>query len=191
MRDLDVAAEAGADAIGLVRVAGSPRAVTRDEARQLAAATPPCLTPITLLVNPEEPDIHHGICPWTQLHGDEPPRLVELAAAGGPVVRAAAWNDLDAIRRWDASPHVARLLIDSPRGGSGEAFDHEAFLPIAVAIQTPWILAGGLTPDTVTAAIQTLRPWGVDVSSGIESSRGVKDPARIEAFCAAVRAADG
>lgn len=187
--DLLAAADAGAHAIGLVLAAGSPRQVTPVQAQQFAAATPSALTPITLLVDPDEQVLQQRATPWTQLHGDESASVVEASAKTGPVIKAVPWNDPNAIAIWDACPHVTRLLIDSPHGGSGEAFDHEAFANIAATLQTPWILAGGLTPETVAAAIRTLRPWGVDVSSGVESSRGMKDPDLIAAFCGAVRAA--
>ncbi len=189
--DIQAAAASGAHAVGLVLASGSPRRLSRQQAERLAAAAPPTICPVTLLVDPNDGWITHGITAWTQLHGAESIATVETAAARGPLVKAVPWSDTEAIREWDANPHVARLLIDSPHGGSGEAFDHVAFARTARTLQTPWILAGGLTPDTVGEAIRRLRPWGVDVSSGVESSRGVKCAATIAAFCAAVQAADG
>jgi phosphoribosylanthranilate isomerase len=187
---LIIAAEAGADAIGLVQAPSSPRALTRSQAATLAAQTPGGLTPVTLLANADAATLRHRPCQWVQLHGQEDLSDATAAATGGPVIRALPFDDREAITRWDQCQALKRLLIDSPRGGSGIAFDHAAFAEFASTIRTPWILAGGLTPDTVTAAIECLRPWGVDVSSGVESSRGIKDPAMIIAFCQAVRAAD-
>ena len=186
---INEAAAAGADAIGLVQVAGSPREVSPTLAAELFAATPAEIMPITLLVNATEPAVQERPCDWVQLHGDEDVAATERAARRGPVIRAISFENQDAILRWDRCEAVTRLLIDSHRGGSGVAFDHAAFADFANSLRTPWILAGGLTPETVTDAITCLRPWGVDVSSGVESSRGVKDLAKIAAFCEAVRAA--
>jgi len=187
---IDQAAAAGADAIGLVQAAGSPREVSPTLAAELFAATPAEITPITLLVNATEPAVQERPCDWVQLHGDEDGAATERAAKRGPVIRAVSFEDRDAILRWDRCESVTRLLIDSPRGGSGVAFDHATFAEFADSLRTPWILAGGLTPETVTDAITCLRPWGVDVSSGVESSHGVKDLGKIAAFCEAVRAAN-
>ena len=186
---IEQVAAAGADAIGLVQAAGSPREVSPTLAAELCQATPAEVTPITLLVNAAEPAVQERPCDWVQLHGDEDDAAADRAAKRGPVIRAISFEDRDAIARWDRCEAVTRLLIDSPHGGSGVAFDHEAFAEFADTLRTPWILAGGLTPETVTDAIICLRPWGVDVSSGVESSHGVKDLAKIAAFCEAVRAA--
>src|SRR5262249_34025896 len=94
------------------------------------------------------------------------------------------------IRRWDQIPHVNALLIDGPAGGGGEGFDHKPLADLMRTISKPVILAGGLTAATVGEAIRTVQPYGVDVSSGVESSRGVKDATMIREFCAAVREAD-
>ncbi len=144
---------------------------------------------ITLMVNPNEQQVRSRQTDWIQLHGSEAAGLVQIAASTGPVVRAVAFDDTNAITQWDQDPNVARLLIDGHRGGSGIAFDHAAFAEVAATITTPWILAGGLTPETVGPAIECLQPWGVDVSSGVESKPGVKDAGRIAAFCNAARAA--
>jgi len=188
--DIEAAADAGADAIGLVLAKDSPRSITPERAATLTAAADPRLTVVRLMVDPAEPRLRRRSPGWLQLHGSESVQLVEAASQVGPVIRAVPFDDIEAINQWDADPHVARLLIDSHRGGSGVAFDHETFAEVAASLTTPWILAGGLNPDTVAAAIQHLHPWGVDVSSGVESSRGVKDPKRIAAFCQAVQAAD-
>ncbi|MDG1837952.1 MAG: phosphoribosylanthranilate isomerase [Phycisphaerales bacterium] len=186
---IDEAAAAGADAIGLVQVAGSPREVSPTLAAELCAATPTEVTPITLLVNAAEPAVQDRPCDWVQLHGDEDGAATKQAARRGPVIRAISFENRDAILKWDRCEAVTRLLIDSHHGGSGVAFDHAAFAEFADSLRTPWILAGGLTPETVADAITCLHPWGVDVSSGVESSRGVKDLAKIAAFCEAVRTA--
>jgi phosphoribosylanthranilate isomerase len=187
--DIEAAKLAGADAIGLVLAEGSPRRVTDSLAKTLASLVSNRMTTISLMVNPSAGDVRNRCTPWIQLHGQEDANCVALAAETGPVIRAVAFDDTDAIRQWDADPHVARILIDGHRGGSGVRFDHDAFAEVAATIKTPWILAGGLDPDHVAKAIHALHPWGVDVSSGVESVRGIKDPARITAFCEAVHAA--
>jgi phosphoribosylanthranilate isomerase len=78
--------------------------------------------------------------------------------------------------------------VDAPSGGSGDVFDHTAFAAVRASLSTPLIVAGGLTPETVSTAMAQLHPWGVDVSSGVERERGTKDAGLIAAFCAAVRA---
>ena len=122
-----------------------------------------------------------------QLHGRETEEVV--ARAPRPVIRGFGF-DAEEVRRWEACPHVAALLIDGPAAGSGAAFDHHALAALRTELRKPVILAGGLTPENVADAIRVVRPDAVDVSSGVESSPGVKDPERIRAFCAAVRAAE-
>ena len=186
--DIEAAAEAGADAIGLVLAENSSRSISPARAAALTDAADPRLTVISLMVDPSEHQVESRSPGWIQLHGSEDAHLVQRAAELGPVIRAVPFDDIEAIGRWDADPNVARLLIDGHRGGSGIEFDHDAFAELAASIVTPWILAGGLNPDTVAAAIERLHPWGVDVSSGVESTRGLKDPKRIAAFCQAVQA---
>ncbi len=188
--DIEAAVKASADAIGLVLAEGSPRKVSEKTLSTLTDAANDRVAVISLMVDPSEQQIRQRVTDWIQLHGSEDASLVQIAAEAGPVIRAIPFDDVAAIERWDADPNVARLLIDSHRGGSGVVFDHDAFAEVASAITTPWILAGGLTPETVAAAIECLRPWGVDVSSGVESARGIKDPKRIAAFCQAVHAAN-
>jgi phosphoribosylanthranilate isomerase len=185
------AVAAGADAIGFVVAAGSPREVATDAMPTLLAAVPPGVTAVCVLRDqPDHPSLARpGII--AQLHGDEDEAACAAAraATGRPVIRGVAW-DPDAIARWDACPDVGVLLVDGPRPGSGERFDHAALAAMRPTLGTPIALAGGLDPATVGPAIAAVRPWMVDVSSGVESARGVKDPARIRAFAAAVRAAD-
>ena len=97
----------------------------------------------------------------------------------------------EAVREWDRCDAVRALLVDGSAGGAGESFDHGALAAMQAEISKPVIVAGGLTPDNVAAAVRNVRPFGVDVSSGVESAPGEKDPSLMEAFCAAVREADG
>ena len=94
------------------------------------------------------------------------------------------------MRCWNACADVDALLVDGPDPGSGQAFDHDELAALMPELTKPLILAGGLTPENVGEAIRRVRPYAVDVSSGVESAPGIKDPAKIAAFCAAVRAAD-
>ena len=187
--EVDAAVDAGADAIGFVLADGSPRTVSPSQARQLADHAGDRVSIVMLLADaPPEMDTI-ARTHWLQLHGNESNSRIRQAASVTEVIRAVPWHANAAIRELDEDPHVSRLLIDGPYGGSGMPFNHQDFAPIAESLQTPWILAGGLNPDNVGPAITALRPWGVDVSSGVESAPGIKDPARIAAFCDAVRAA--
>lgn len=120
-----------------------------------------------------------------QLHGDEPPEHFDaLGDLGLPLIRATSpAGDLR-----NGSHGEDLLLVDSPKPGSGTPW---GWTGLAQAIDGRWLLAGGLNPENVGAAVEALRPWGLDVSSGVESSRGVKDPELIRAFLSAARTAEG
>ncbi len=187
------AVAAGADAIGLVAVPASPRFVDEETIRAVRSCVPPFVQIVAVYRDPTPEQIdgvrfHFG--DRVQLHGREDEALVAHAARRcGRVIRALAFDPV-AIRRWNRCGDVDALLIDGPEGGSGRGFDHDALAALLPAIDKPVILAGGLDPDNVADAIRALRPFAVDVSSGVESAPGVKDPERIEAFCRAVREAD-
>ncbi len=192
------AARAGADAIGFVFHPASPRFVQPADAWEIVGALPPFVSTVGLFVDlPLEKfcDIEEQ-CPtdMSQLHGSEDEELVSEC---GPNIIKAIRFDPDTIAaelaRWDEVPEVAALLVDGSTGGKGETVDWGL-----LALHTdardedakPLILAGGLTPENVGGAIRIVRPWAVDVSSGVEKSRGIKDAGLIEAFCAAVHRAD-
>jgi phosphoribosylanthranilate isomerase len=194
-RDVDVeaAAEAGADAVGFVFHRASPRFVTAERAAQLARGLPPYVTPVGLFVNARRTDVDAvlALIPTMilQFHGDESAQ--ECDAFHRPYLRAARMTaDLDLLdfsRRYQGAQ---ALLLDAHVegfGGAGKAFDW-SLVPSGVAHRL--VLSGGLHAANVVAGIQQLRPWAVDVSSGVESSRGVKDAAAIRRFCDAVREAD-
>ncbi len=187
-----VAIEGGADAIGIVRAPGSPRCATDDEVRAVAAAVPPSVTLVGVFRNqsPDEwaafldlarPVTGAGIT--LQLHGDEDEAMV--ARAPTPVIRGFAFTP-ERARQWDSAPHVAALLLDSERAGSGAAFPYAPLVALRGELQRRIFLAGGLNPENVAEAIAAVRPFAVDVSSGVESAPGEKCPQRIAAFCAAV-----
>ncbi len=194
-READVAAavDAGADAIGLVLYAPSPRAVGIDRAAELARALPPFVTPVCLLVNADPGFIAEAVAALPnallQFHGDETP--AQCHAAGRPFIRAARMAPglalIDFARCYVGA---AGILLDAHvdgYGGAGKAFDW-SLVPRGVPL--PVVLSGGLNPANVGDGIARLRPWAVDVSSGVESSRAVKDPALMRRFCDAVREAD-
>ena len=189
-RDVDVAVEAGADAIGFV-FAESPRRVDADTAARLAARVPDGILTVGVFRDQPLDDVRALVeatgVRAVQLHGHEDLAYFEAVRAflpaGRTLIRAASVRD-------EAPGHGERgedvLLLDAPVPGAGETWDLTGKrLP---GPDVRWLLAGGLTPRNVGAAIRAARPWGVDVSSGIESSRGVKDPDLIRAFLAAARA---
>lgn len=193
---LAAAAEAGADAVGFMFVRESPRFIDPEEAFALAGMLPPFLSSVAVFADPDPDEFAdvEQVCPtaYVQLHGSED---AKLARAVGPDVIKALRFDPATIRRdllaWDAVDEVAAILVDGSAGGSGVAFDWQALAPLVDDIHKPIILAGGLTPANVGEAIRAVRPYGVDVSSGVESRRGEKDAGLIAEFCRAVREADG
>ena len=204
IRDEDAAAwavESGADAIGLVFVPGSPRRVRSEDARTLMYTQPPMITVVGVVANLSVDAFveleQECPCQVWQLHGNEDDATVR--ACGPGVIKAIGFDPetIDAeVERWSAMPEVSGLLVDNAKAGSGEPIDWAALRAALDRVEAigqelpPVFLAGGLTPDTVGEAIRTVRPWGVDVSSGVESERGVKDRDLIRAFCDAVQSAD-
>lgn len=186
--DLAVCDACGVDAVGLVFAEGSPRRLEPSEAMDLLGGMPDAVTPIGLFVDPEIELVELWPGTWIQLHGDESPeRVASIAAETGHRIVKAIPFDADACRMWDDHPNVEMLLIDGPKGGSGRGFDHAALAALMPELKTPVVIAGGLSPETVADAINATRPFGVDVSSGVESVRGVKDHDRIRAFVEAAR----
>jgi phosphoribosylanthranilate isomerase len=184
-----VAADAGADAIGLVFVPQSPRYVLPGPAQRIAKALPPLLSAVGVFLNPSDPDLANWRGSWVQMHGNEEEPQLARVAQNRRIIKGLRF-DRAQVRRWEKCPHVTGLLIDGSEGGDGKTFNHELLAEILPSLSTPVILAGGLSPQNVGEAIRLLRPFGVDVSSGVESSRGVKDAGLIREFCAAVREAD-
>jgi len=198
VRDVETAlgaAHAGADAVGLVFWARSPRYIEPADAWAIINAAPPMLTTVALTVNasPDEYAEIEETCPtdYGQLHGEEDEETVR---ACGPRIIKAVRFDPDTIeerlRFWSEVEEVDAILVDGSAGGKGESLDWDALARVRGAATKPLILAGGLTSANVGEAVRLVRPWAVDVSSGVERERGVKDLGLIEAFCAAVRRAD-
>lgn len=188
-----VAIEAGANAIGLVFAERSPRCVSWKTAEQIAAAVADRVTPVAVFCNHSVEVVARWTGPIVQLHGDEDiPFVVELGRRRPDVkIIKGFLFDPEAVRMWNACDALDALLIDGSAGGHGKAFRHEALAAMMPKITKPVILAGGLTSDNVRAAIEVVKPFAVDVSSGVESARGVKDAEMIRTFCEAVRAGDG
>lgn len=189
-----IAAEAGADAIGLVFYQESPRLVDAPLAARIAAGLPPFVAAVGLFVNASAETIRGilGQVPLDllQFHGDEDPAF--CAQFGRPFLRAVRMEEGTDLLEWARRFHAARaLLLDAhvpgQPGGTGHTFDWAAIprdLPI------PVVLSGGLDAANVGSAVRAVRPWAVDVSSGVEARRGVKDPRRIVEFIGNVRRED-
>ena len=193
VEDALLAAEAGADAIGLVFYDKSPRAVDVRQARTILAALPPFVTSVGLFVNASRCFIGEVLdavpLDLLQFHGDETPEQCE--GHGRPWFKALRVRPGDDLRAEAARFSGARaILLDAyvpgVPGGTGERFDWKL---IPADLPRPLILAGGLTPDNVAEAISSVRPYGVDVSGGVEASRGIKDAAKVAAFIQRVREA--
>ena len=194
--DLDAAVEAGADAIGFVFYPPSPRHVGVERAAQLASRLPPFVTPVGLFVNAALDDVAAACAAipnlLLQFHGDETPAQCEQAAR--PYLRAArmapGFDLLNFARQYAGLPHARAMLLDAhveAYGGAGKVFDWSLVPP---SVPCPVVLSGGLNPANVTDGVLRLRPWAVDVSSGVEAAKGVKDVVLMRQFCDAVREAD-
>ncbi|MDP2243997.1 phosphoribosylanthranilate isomerase [Pseudomonas sp.] len=193
VEDALAAVEAGADAIGLVFYAKSPRAVTVPQAQAILAALPPFVTTVGLFVDCERSELRAilDVLPLDllQFHGDESPAACEGFMR--PYIKALRVRPGDDIAAQiglygSASGVLLDTFVPGVPGGTGEAFDWSL---VPRGLRMPIILAGGLTPENVRAAIEQVRPYAVDVSGGIEASKGVKDSDKIHAFMRAVRSA--
>ncbi len=184
-------AQAGADAIGLVFYPPSPRHVAVAQAAMIARVLPPFVTTVGLFVNPAAEQVEAALnevrLDVLQFHGDEPPEF--CASFGVPylkAIRVKAGVDLVqcAIRYQEAQGLLLDAYVEGTPGGTGQSFDW-ALIPSGLPL--PVILSGGLEPASVAEAIRRVRPWAVDVSSGVEASKGIKDAAKIAAFIEGVR----
>lgn len=193
IEDALAAADAGADAIGLVFHAASPRAVSAEQATTIVRALPPFITTVGLFVDASEQQISEVLSQvpldLLQFHGDEPDAFCQRF--GRPYLKALrvrSGDDLDALAaNW---PGASGILLDSYKpgvpGGTGETFDWSL-----IPAQRDWslVLAGGLNAANVRQAIGLTTPWAVDISGGVEASKGIKDASKINAFIQEVKRA--
>jgi phosphoribosylanthranilate isomerase len=188
------AAHAGAHAIGLVFDPRSPRCVRAEQARAVTDALPPFVTAVGLFVDPDpalvRATLQQASLQLLQFHGDESPQF--CASFGVPFVKsvrvAPGVDLLQCARRFAAAKGLLLdTFVEGAHGGTGKVFDWGLIPP---GLPLPVVLAGGLTPENVGQAIRRVRPWAVDVSSGVERQKGIKDAARIAAFIKGARDAD-
>jgi len=194
--DIRLASELGVDAIGFVFARGSARRVAPAEARAMRQAVTPMVDVVALFRDnsrEEVREVMRTVRPsLLQFHGDEDDAFCR--AFNMPYLKAVAMGGTEAVTARSlqlAHPHAAGFLLDSHApggsGGSGVAFD---WAQVPVGLHRPFLLAGGIGPDNVFDAITRVQPWGVDVSSGIESAPGIKDGDRMRRFVEEVRRAD-
>jgi phosphoribosylanthranilate isomerase len=189
--DAELAVELGAHAIGLVFWSGSPRAVAPRVAREITRALPPFVVRVGVFVDASAEEVTSLVesvgLDAIQLHGDE--RVEEFARVPARIIKSIAFDDDASFERAAGLPSHVTVLVDAAdrvkRGGTGVSADWQR--AASLSAERPIILAGGLTAANVSTAIQAVRPWAVDVSSGVESAPGVKSDERLRAFFAAAR----
>jgi phosphoribosylanthranilate isomerase len=198
--DVDAAVTAGADAIGFVMYAPSPRAVSIKRAAELAKRLPPFVTPVLLFVNELKANIDVACkaipTALLQFHGDDEHETPAFCDSfNRPYLRAARLFDgFDLVKYGQQYASAQGLLLDAhvaAFGGSGTTFNWNAFnwSQLSTNVKLPLVLSGGLTPANAREGIALDKQWAVDVSSGVERSKGIKDPQKIADFVAAVRSA--
>ncbi len=193
-QDVRAAVDHGADAIGFVFYAPSPRAVSISQAAELVALLPPFVTSVGLFVNATEDEVNSVLedvpLQLLQFHGDE--TEADCSRYGRPWIKAARMRaGVDLVEFASLHPCASGILLDAfveGYGGGGKTFDW-SLIPQGFGRQL--VLSGGLDADNVVEAVRRIRPWAVDVSSGVESDKGIKSTAKIAAFIAGVRDADG
>jgi phosphoribosylanthranilate isomerase len=193
IRDAQVVSDSGADAIGLVFYPRSPRHVTIEQAAEIVAAIPPFVTTVALFLDARAEDIRAVLeqvpVDLIQFHGDECPP--ECGQYGRPYIKAIGMKGgTNAQAYADTYPDARGFLLDShavgEAGGTGQRFDWS----MTPELGKPVILAGGLNPDNAAEAVTIARPFGLDVSSGVESEPGIKDPEKVHRFMNEVRRAN-
>ncbi len=189
------AVDAGADAIGFVFVKDTPRYIDPEEAAAIMYSLPPFVSAVGVVqdLSVDEFCALEYACPahTMQLHGKE---SVDVVAACGPgIIKAFKYEDAtinSQLTRWAKVDEVDALLIDGSTGGTGESFNWKNLVPHLIDYPKKIIIAGGLDETNVGEVIKILRPYAVDVSTGVEDAPAIKNPQKIIDFCAAVRAAD-
>ncbi len=185
-QDGQEAAHLGADAIGLVFYAPSPRAVSVEQARAVCDALPPFVTRVGLFVNADRSEVSRVLTKvpldLLQFHGDEDAAACE--GYGRPYIKALRMApDMDVLAVTETYGSASGILLDSYQagvaGGTGQTFDWQR---VPAGIKQPLILAGGLNPENVATAIERVRPYAVDVSGGVEAAKGIKDRDKMTTF---------
>ena len=191
--DAVFAASLGVDAIGLIFAENSPRRIDVSKARDIVAAIPPFVAPVALFVN-SSLEVIAGVTDalgvnTVQLQGDEPPELVDALRPLKVIkaFRVGGAGDLEKLERYRADAFLLDASVPGQYGGTGHTFDWS--LAVDAAKRCRVILAGGLTPDNVADGVRQVRPYAVDVSSGVESSPGHKDPEKVRHFIERARSA--
>lgn len=188
--DARAAVELGADALGLVFYAPSPRYVSVELAWEIARVVPPFVTLVGLFVNESKLAVRRVMeavpIQLLQFHGDEEESFCRSFHA--PYVKAARLRPgFDLVKYAESYPTAQGLLLDAyveGYGGGGKPFDWALIPP---SLPQPIILSGGLDASNVAAAVRAVRPWAVDVSSGVEAAKGIKDAGKMAAFISGVR----
>ena len=194
IEDAMAAARAGAHALGFVFYPPSPRNVHPEVAREIIEALPPFITSVALFVDASVEEVRSVISrarvSLLQFHGEETPEY--CAAFPLPYIKAVRMSEKSSLVQSATVHKNAKALlldafVDGTPGGTGHAFDWNLVPP---NVGKPIVLSGGLTPANVADAIRRVRPWAVDVSSGVEAAKGIKDAAKIASFMQGVRSAD-
>jgi phosphoribosylanthranilate isomerase len=183
LEDALIATYLGADALGFVFAKESPRAITPDTARNIISKLPPFIVSVGVFVDTPEEEIlsiigHTGI-QCVQLHGNESP--AEYSKIGIPVIKAFRVNEhfrVDTLAQFPATAYLLDTFVKGTAGGTGKTFDWN--IAVAAKAYGRIILAGGLTPENIEDAIRKVQPYGVDISSGVESIPGKKDKRKLQ-----------
>ncbi len=193
--DARSAVDCGADAVGVVFYRPSPRCVSPARAREIVQSLPPFVTTVGVFVNPDRGEVEEALrvggVSLLQFHGDESADF--CASFGAPYIKAVRIRPgldlLEYLSPYDAAgAWMLDAYHDDLYGGTGGAFDWDM---VPKTLARPIILSGGLNAGNVEVAVRRVRPFAVDVSTGVEASKGIKDAARIAAFIEAVKNADG
>ena len=189
-QDIQDAVTQGADALGFVLYAPSPRAVTAEQAAQLIKHAPAFVTTVALFVNETAENVSHAlaVCPFDllQFHGDESPEFCrQFNRPYMKAIRVRSTDDIhSAVQQYpDAKALLLDAYVENLPGGTGQAFDWR----LIPQLDIPWVLAGGLNANNVADAVIQVQPFAVDVSGGVEASKGIKDVNKIKDFISEVR----
>jgi phosphoribosylanthranilate isomerase len=191
--DAVAAAEAGADAVGLMFYPPSPRFVTLPQARDVIRELPPFVAKVGVFVNSSPDEVRRAIgecgIDTLQFHGDEPPEFCrQFSLKTIKAFRIVDSASLAAVHDYQSEAWLLDSFVPGKLGGTGAVFNWELAVE-AVKFSRPVILAGGLTPENAAEAVRRVRPFGLDVSSGVESAPGKKDSRKVGAFIAAAKGA--